>query len=233
MNAGLSRKNRGLKKLIIILALRFTPEFCVRPPPNFDPDSRQQNQSQTRPMGPFFAFGKPRAKVKSSATKAAPASLRCASAEWLGVIHPALKKEHIMSFLSMQDLSAPATVKVYTPEPQMAPGRHTIKVKVAKVRPSSTGATEQLSLRLINAQGHGCWANFGLSGGNPEYRTRENARLKALLVAVGKTELSGPEELRGLEAEVLIVSNGDPVFIAKAPEPPAKPKAKAKAKAKA
>jgi hypothetical protein len=138
-----------------------------------------------------------------------------------------------MSFLSLNELSTPAAAKVYTPEPEMPAGRHTIKVKVAKVKPSASGLTEQLCLRLINAAGEGCWANFGLSGGNPEYRVRENARLKALLVSVGKTAIAGPEELRGLEAEVLIVSNGDPVFIAKAPEPPAKPKAKAKAKAKA
>jgi len=119
-----------------------------------------------------------------------------------------------MSFLSLNELSTPTTPKTYKPEPPMPAGRHTIKIKVAKVRDSSTGLTQQLSLRLINAAGQGTWANFGLSGGNPEYRTRENARLKALLVAVGKTAIAGPEELRGLEAEVLIVENGDPVFIA-------------------
>jgi len=133
-------------------------------------------------------------------------------------------------FLSLNDLAVPTTPKTYAVEPAMAPGRHKVKVKVAKLRPSSTGATEQLSLRLINSEGHGAWANFGISGGNPEYRTRENARLKALLISVGRTALQSPEELRGLEAEVLI-TDGDPIFIAKAPEPEPKPKAKRKPKA--
>jgi hypothetical protein len=123
------------------------------------------------------------------------------------------RKEYVMSFLSLNDLAAPVATKTYAVEPQMPAGRHKVKVKVAKVKPSASGLTTQLCLRLLNPQGEGTWANFGLTGGNPEYRTRENARLKALLVSVGKAELASPDDLRGLEAEVLI-GDGDPIFIA-------------------
>jgi hypothetical protein len=99
-------------------------------------------------------------------------------------------------------------------EPPMGPGRHRVTIKAAKVRPSQTGDTTQLVLRLVNNAGEGAWANFGLQGGSESYRLREDRRLAALLTAVNLDEVEGPDDLRGLKAEVIIIEDGDPIFVA-------------------
>jgi len=144
-----------------------------------------------------------------------------------------------MAFLSKSALSNSSNGG-FTTEPPMGPGRHRVTIKTAVVRPSKSGDTTQLILRLVNNAGEGAWANFGLQGGSESYRLREDRRLAALLTAVELDEIDSPGELKGCRAEVLITENADPVFIAPGkpepepqPETPTtKPRAKAKPRAK-
>jgi hypothetical protein len=137
-----------------------------------------------------------------------------------------------MSFLSVNELSA--APKTFAVETALPPGKHRVRVKAVKVKPSMSGLTTQLCLRVVTEANEGAWANFGLSGGNAEYRTRENARLKSLLLAVGLEAIEKPEDLKGRWAEVLIIHDSDPVFIipSASPEPEPKPEPKPKGKRK-